>query len=335
MFGKKNNNSEPVSMDAAAIAKLKRQLRTQILTLTLCVAVAGAAAFAFATRAWFAMNREVSSSDNTISSDTASPSLYIRKTGDLTTAYASAVTTPASGSLFPSSTGDLTNWYFASGFTYTPQTVTGSGYTYTVNTPIANAYTKITSFISADAGTYTNTYESKTRTAYYLSKVNLYTTDGNLDVYLNSVNPITVAYDPLAVSDSKVLLNALRVGISVGGTMKFIYAPVAESGTGNSSGASADTLYYINSSGVLTAAGANVVTSLTGFTAQTRAGSDYLYEPVTAATPICTATTSGTDVYLYVWLEGTDAQALYGLADNDLKGIDVTVNYVGVEPTAP
>ena len=43
--------------------------------------------------------------------------------------------------------------------------------------------------------------------AYFLSEVNLYTTDGDLDVYLDSTNPITVEYDPGATADSKVLLN--------------------------------------------------------------------------------------------------------------------------------
>lgn len=325
-------NLIPQGSDAAAIADMKKQLGRQIILLALFFVFACAAVFAFASRAWFAVNRDVTSNDNSITSDSSSPSLFIRKQGDSQTAYASRVSTDTSVRLFPASTADLSNWYYASGFTYSSRQVAGSGYTYTVNTPSANAYTRIAAFTSADAGTYTNTYEGRTVTAYYLSKINLYTQTGNLDVYLNNVSPITVEYDSESLVAQKQLLNCLRVGISSGGAMKLIYAPVSESGTGNSQGASANTLYMIQS-GSLTAAGSTVKTSLTDYLAQLSAGSDTIYT-ATGSTKICTATPSGTDVNVYVWLEGTDAQALYGLSDSDLKGINVTINYVGVEPAA-
>ena len=317
--------------DAAAVAKLKAQMRRQILIMAACLAVVCVATFAFVSRAWFAMNREVTGDDSGITSDTPSPSLFVRKAGDNTMALASAVNTTTSAKLFPISTADLTNWYYASGFAYTSQTVDHGSYSYTVNTPTANAYTRIASFTDAAAGTYNNTYEGKTRTAYYRSDINLYTTYGNLDVYLDSANPITVTYaDNETVAKS--LLNCLRVGISSGGAMKLIYAPMAESGTGNSQGSAANTFYYIQN-GSLTTAGTNVKTSLTDYLAQPQQVGSSLYT-ATGSTSICTATTSGTDVSVYVWLEGTDAQALYGLADDDLKGINVTINYVGVEPAS-
>lgn len=330
---KTENNKDTVVMDAAAIALMKKRMHQQILSMALCLAVVSVAAFAFITRAWFASNREVIGDDNSIISDTPSPSLYIRDAADTTTQYATAVTKRASGALFPSSTADLSNWYYASGFTYNTSTVTGSGYDYTVNTPVANAYTLISSFTDAAAGTYANAYEGNTRVAYYKASNNLYTANGPLDVYLDSTNPITVSYADNATAQ-KQLLNALRVGIAVGGTMKLIYAPLAESGTGNSNGSAADTFYYI-SGGNLTNASSVVKTtsSLTPFLATLANGSDHIYTPDSASgTPICQATTAGVNVDVYVWLEGTDAQALYGLADNDIKGINVTIHYVGVEP---
>ncbi len=333
---KTEKSNDKIVMDAAAIALMRKRMRQQLLSMALCLAVVSVAAFAFVTRAWYAANREVIGNDNSIVSDTPSPSLFIRDASDVTMAYASEVTKTSSGALFPSSTANLSNWYYASAFTYTPQTVAGVGYTYTVNTPTATTYTLISAFTDAAAGTYSNTYENATKVAYYKSSNNIYTSNGPLDVYLDSTNPITVSYDTSNAIVQKQLLNALRVGISVGGTMKLIYAPLAESGTGNSSGSSADTFYYI-SGGSLTNASSVVKTTstLTPFLATLNVGSDHVYTPDAGSpTPICQATTAGVNVDVYVWLEGTDAQALYGMSDNDLKGINVTIKYVGVEPSA-
>ena len=247
------NNGAVQATDAAAIARMKRQMRRQILIMALCLVVVGIAAFAFASRAWFAMNTQVISQDSGVTSDSMSPSLFIRAQSDNAKVYASSIATSTGASLFPSSTIDLTNWFYASGFTYNSSTQTQGGYTYTINTPVATTYTKITSFTDADAGTYDNAYEDKERTAYYCSKVNLYTVNGDLDVYLNNVDPITVTYDTSNNVEAKQLLNALRIGIYAGGSMKLIYAPVAESGTGNSQGAAANTFYAI-SNGALTSA---------------------------------------------------------------------------------
>ena len=333
--GKNEKSTEKTVANKTAILLMKKRMHQQLLSMALCLLVVSIASFALITRAWFAMNRTVTGNDNTITSDTPSASLYIRDASDLTTAYASEVTKSASGSLFPSSTADLTNWYYASAFSYTPRTVTGSGYTYTVNDPTATAYTLISSFTDAAAGTYTNAYENATKVAYYKSSNNLYTTQDSLDVYLDHTNPITVSYDTSNAIVQKQLLNALRVGIYTGGAMKLIYAPLAESGTGNSSGASADTFYYI-SSGSLTNASSVVKTTstLTPFLASPSLANDQIYTPDSGSpTPICTATTAGVNVDVYVWLEGTDAQALVGLSDNDLKGINVSIKYVGVEPS--
>ena len=330
-------SNEPVT--AAAVALMKRQMRRHIVMMAIALTVICLASFAFVSHAWFAMNRKVASNDNSIVSDTGNSSLFIRDASDLTFQNAETVTKTTGATLFPISTSDLANWFYASGFAASSQTVAGSGYTYTVNTPVANAYTKIASFTDADAGTYANAYEGRTVTAYYKSEINLYTSGADLDVYLDAAAPITVAYDTSNATVAKNLLDCLRVGIEVGGSKVLIYAPLAESGTGNSQGASADTFYYItevSSTPTLTAAnssGTNVYTSstLAPFLAQ-QVGSSDLYETTASTTTaICTADSDGTDVTVYVWLEGTDAQALYGLADSDLKGISVTINYVGVE----
>ncbi|MBR3640608.1 MAG: hypothetical protein IKN53_01085 [Oscillibacter sp.] len=333
MLRRKMTPAEPANdqqtQDRVAIELMKKQLRQQIAVLTATLAVMGIAGFAFVTHAWFAMNRDVTAQDSAISSETPSPSLFIRKGSDNTEAHATAVSSESTSALFPISTVNMSDWYYASAFSYNSREVEGDGYTYIVNDPIATAYTRIASFTDAAAGTYNNTYEGKTRTAYYRSDVNLYTTNGDLDVYLNATNPITVSYAENA-TEAKQLLNALRVGIVANGTMKFIYAPAAESGTGNSQGSAANTFYTI-SSGTLTAANSTVLTSLTDYTASLKAGSTVIYEAAQGHTSLGTATSAGLNVSVYVWLEGTDAQALFGLSDSDVKGINVTLNYVGVE----
>jgi len=328
---KRNIDNSPSDGGAAAVAQMRAQMFRQIIILAGCLVIVTAAAAAFITNAWFAINRRVDSNDGNVVSTTASPSLFIRDAGDSTTAFASTINKTASSALFPISTANLSNWYYASGFTHQSQVVNGAGYSYVVNTPIANSYTAISAFIDEDAGTYLNNYENANKVAYYKSDVNLYTTNGELDVYLDSASPITVSYDAENTSvDAKQLLNCLRVGIAAEGSKVFIYAPVAESGTGNSSGAAANTFYYIQN-GTLTAAGTNVVTSLTNYLASKQAGSDVLYEATNGAISLGTADTDGLDVTVYVWLEGTDAQALYGLADEDVKGINVSISYAGVE----
>ena len=322
------NENMPADQNGVSVQNLKRQMFRQIVTMTVCLAIVSVAAFSFGSRSWYAMNREVSQKDNSVTSSSASPSLFIRASGDSTTRYASVVSTdvPSTTKLFPISTANLTQWYYASGFNYQTTTETANGYSYTINKPIANEYTLAT--VALD-GTYTNDYEGKTCTAYYRSDVNLYTSNGTLNVYLNNTNPITVTYG--TTQGSKDLLHALRVGVAVDGTMKFIYVPYDESGTGNSIDASANTLYTI-SGGTLTPAGANVLTSLSGYTASLAQGSTVLYKADQNALPVCTGVdTSGTNVSVYVWLEGTDAQAIFGTSDDDTAGINVTVNFVGVE----
>ena len=304
---------------------MKKVIFKQIIIIAICVIVMALATFAFFSQAWFATNRRVDSNNTTITSSSPSASLFIRAASDTTTQYLSSISDDRMVSLYPISTADLKNWYFASAFSYNIETITDTNYTYTVKHPIATGYTRINSFIDADEGTYYNSYEQRNTTAYYKSIVNLYTVNGNLDVYIKSIN---VEYIDNNIA-SRELLNCLRLGIMVNNTKVFIFAPVEESGTGNSYGASANTIYYIRN-GLLTV-GTDVLTSITDYSAQLITGATDLYEPI-GNHNICTATEQGIDVTFFAWLEGTDAQALYGLADNDIKGIKITITYVGVEP---
>ena len=52
------------------------------------------------------------------------------------------------------------------------------------------------------------------------------------------------------------------------------------------------------------------------------------------ANKLATATSAGTPVQIYVWLEGTDAQAILSKSDN-ASGLKLSVYFTGVEAATP
>lgn len=292
----------------------------QLLLMFICALVLYAATVAYFTKAWYANNNAVDGNNSVITSDSASPSLYIREGTDTSKTFATAVNfSNSTKKLFPISTGDLINWYYVSKFQFIPRLQEN----YIVNSAYASQYTKVSNFISP--GTYYNTYEEANKVAFIQSDVNLYTSNGSLDIYLLNNNPIEVSYAE-NTTEPKRLLEALRVGLFINNTAAFIYAPITESGTGNSTGAAADTFYCI-SNGNLTSA--PTLTSLTNYLAAPVPNTDF-FTP-TGTTSLGTATETGLPVSIFIWLEGTDAQALYGMSDNDIKGINISIHFVGVE----
>jgi hypothetical protein len=153
----------------------------------------------------------------------------------------------------------------------------------------------------------------------------LYTNVGTLAVYLDPDDPITVQYG--ANNPTVKLMNALRVGVMVDDTLKFVYAPVTESGNGNSSGSAADTFQAVSSATAV--ASTAVLTNLDTYKATATGDTSAPYSGG-SATSLGNADTAGLPVKIFVWLEGTDAQAILGESDNDLQGINVSLKYVGV-----
>ena len=142
----------------------------------------------------------------------------------------------------------------------------------------------------------------------------LYTDGEPLDVYLGT-GGITLTTTGAA---GKSLSEALRVGIKAGNTL-LIYAPVREDG------------------GYKAVTGANTTASATVYdgtnisvwqVTQTEDG----YTP--PENKLATATGTGTPVQIYVWLEGTDAQAILSKSDN-ASGLKLSVYFTGVEAAAP
>ena len=169
-------------------------------------------------------------------------------------------------------------------------------------------------FEKATAQTYT--YNEKTYTAYSVGSYILYTDGDPLDVYLGT-GGITLTSTGTA---GKSLSDALRVGVKTEDTL-LIYAPVQEDGG-----------YKAVTGANTTAVAANVYdgTNISAWqVTQTEDG-----YTVPEKNKLATATGTGTPVQIYVWLEGTDAQAILSKSDN-ASGLKLSVYFTGVEAATP
>jgi len=338
LFRKKNNDSAAPEGAEAAVLLSKRRMTLTILECAVVLLVLGLALSAYLSNAWYANNREVDANDNSITSASATTSLFISPGTTVDNNYYTARSVSwTDANLFPISTSDCANWWYVSAFT----PVEAANGMYTAQ---ASAYTKATAaetesatYTGSFTATYDNTLDGDGKVAYVVSKYMLYTNNESLDVWLDPTNPIVVSYATNNVT-AKQLLNALRIGVKVGGTLKFIYAPVAESitdGTGNSAVTYAANTYFAVTDEDTVGTCSAVITDLSAYkaTASGNTSDPYSAGTGTGATKLCTTTPDGVQVEIYVWLEGTDAQAMLGKSDEDLKGINITVNYVGVTPT--
>ena len=168
-------------------------------------------------------------------------------------------------------------------------------------------------FAKAAAQTYT--YNNKEYTAYSVGTYILYTDGEPLDVYLGTggITLTTIG------TEGKSLSEALRVGVKTEKTL-LIYAPVQEEGG-----------YKAVTGANTTADAANVYDYATISTWQVTQTEDGYTPP---ANKLATATGTGTLVQIYVWLEGTDAQAILSKSDN-ASGLKLSVYFTGVEAAAP
>lgn len=165
------------------------------------------------------------------------------------------------------------------------------------------------------ATTQTYTYNEKTYTAYSVGSYILYTDGEPLDVYLGT-GGITLTTTGTA---GKSLSEALRVGIKTEKTL-LIYAPVPEEGG-----------YKAVTGANTTADAANVYDGITISKWQVTQTEDGYTRPTEK---LATATRAGTQVQIYVWLEGTDAQAILSKSDN-ASGLKLSVYFTGMEAATP
>ena len=161
----------------------------------------------------------------------------------------------------------------------------------------------------------TYTYNEKTYTAYSVGTYILYTDGEPLDVYLGT-GGITLTTTGTA---GKSLSEALRVGVKTEKTL-LIYAPVPEEGG-----------YKAVTGANTTAPAANVYDGRNISAWQVIQTEDGYTRP---KEKLATATGIGTPVQIYVWLEGTDAQAILSKSDN-ASGLKLSVYFTGVEAETP
>ncbi len=327
MFLKRSSQQNIAPGTAESLAEMHRKFTVHMILCVIITVTLTVSLFAWGTtRAWFVKNQDVAGGDSAITTDT-NTSLFISagRTVDFKY-YLSLVTNwPRDAKLFPISTRDCGTWWYADTF---GSALNNAGTAYEAK---ATHYTSVTSgsgiTVTSGAAIYNNSLDGNGKVAYVLSEYMLYTNEQPMSVYLDPAPPITVSYsDP---DGSRDMPSAPRIGVETGGTLKFIYAPAAESGTGNSEGTLTNNTFYGVNSATAVSELNTVLTSLSGYTATATGNSMDPYSAGGAST-LGTADPNGLQVRVYVWLEGTDAQAMLGTSDNDLQGLNVDIKYVGI-----
>ena len=324
-------NMQKKEQDTKNLKKQKLMIVMQLVECSIALVIFACGVFAYMTKAWYANNRETSGQNSTVTSATTT-ALFIERGTTLTTKhYYTSVTHQwaNTAALYPISTKDCANWWYASKFENVADVngnTTLQATQYTQLTAGANASTTVVAEDS-NVGTYLNALEgSASRVAYLYEDYMLYTNDQDLNIFLHPTNPITVAYQDNGTT-ARQLNEALRVAIVVGdgnSALKLFYAPVTESGSGNSANAVRGFSNVKNATEVE----AFTMSTISNYQAAAVQGDPYTFNAGTLS--LGTAGTSGLHVRVYIWLEGTDAQALIGVSDKDTKGINVNVSFVGV-----
>lgn len=329
---------KPEKSNTAALAVQLRAAKGSVKVAGLLLVLLPAV-IAYLTTAWFANNREVEGSGASVTMASPGTALYI-EAGDVQGSekqYTTAVPNlTLGGELYPISTADCENWWYVDGWTL------GKASAYARAAVTTNQIAAGTA-----SGTYTvGTGENArtTYTAYNLLTYTLYTSSGGLNVYLAPEGlQITGSVDPESGENlSKKLREALRVGVMVNGVLQFIYAPVPELGQGNSQIENVETgtdtepryPFYAVTSPSTVVETENVLTDLAAWQANAVYDENGEADAVTGYTAgensLGEADPNGIVVQLYVWLEGTDAQAMLSKSDN-ASGVSLSVNFVGVE----
>lgn len=294
------------------------------------------------TLAWFANNKVVSGQNSSVTVETPTPSLFIALGKSATMDYENSVAGSASNGskgLYPISTVDCKKWYYAKEWVseVIPSDDGGDGI---ATRPVVSGYGEVQNQDETYmAVTYTDSF-NKLHTAYYKQSFNVYTDRGSLDVYLNPDDPITVSYADSVTTDAgkaeaDKIRKALRIAIvddSTGDILVY-YVPEAEDGKGNSKksvvnqyqgikGTTADDIAiidsYFNSE------------TIKGITAAKSKENDNEYTTQAGSKILGTANSTGLVLDMYVWLEGTDAQALKTITAGIDFPVAVTFSLVGV-----
>ena len=302
------------------------------------------------TLAWFANNKVVSGQNSSVTVETPTPSLFIALGKSATMDYKNSVAGSASNGskgLYPISTVDCKKWYYAKEWVseVIPSDDGGDGI---ATRPVVSGYGEVQNQDEDEidmAVTYTDSF-NKSHTAYYKQSFNVYTDRGSLDVYLNPENPITVSYgDSVTTEKGKAeadkIKQALRIAIVVDSPdpaddIFIYYVPVvvAEDEKGNSKNAAAGKYQGINGTTadyITEIPNCYVPETISRITAVKSTENDNEYKTQTGSLKLGTANSTGLVLDMYVWLEGTDAQALKTITAGIDFPVVVTFSLVGVE----
>lgn len=312
-----------------------KSLKTQLVAAAVSV-VLSAFALSAATYAWYVANTKVSATTSTISATTNGFILQIDelKNGAQHGGEQKSLEAQTTGAtLSPSSTDDLKNWYVCNGWN-------SQGLVTDYSTPAFSA--------AADALPGEYEVAGKKYNAFIRSEYIVYTiTDtGTADVYLDASEGAPVTIEAVGGDASETMVGSLRVAITTqkigedgkSGTgpedLRVVYAMRDETGKGNDKDAIAGWTSIQNKNGKPTLAEATYPhifkDGMDGWVATKGDGGDY--SVIDGTTPIATGVGyKGVAVYVYIWMEGTDADCVNGKSiENSPTTYNVSVKLAGV-----
>ena len=312
-----------------------KSLKTQLVTAAVSVALS-AFALSVATYAWYVANTKVSATTSTISATTNGFILQIDelKNGAQHGGEQKSLEAQTTGAtLSPSSTDDLKNWYVCNGWN---------------NQGLVTDYS--TPSFSTDAKALPGEYEvaGKKYNAFIRSDYIVYTiTDtGTADVYLDESDGPAVTIEAVGGEASETMVGSLRVAIttreiapdgkSATGpeNLRVVYAMSNETGRGNDANAIDGWTSIQNKNGTPTLAQATYERIYTGGTDGWVAfkGDSGDYSVAAGTKPIAERVGyNGVAVYVYIWMEGTDADCVNGKSiENSPTTYNVSVKLAGV-----
>ena len=287
----------------------------------LCLLLISAILMGTSTYAWFSMNTQVTATGMQVKAVAESGLLinYVTTVGDSGWSNSSDTTSPAIN-LTPASTATITgNWFHnhsnssSNAVDYVTDTWTALSIT-PATTPAAagtNGARTLGTFVDGVSGDTLNAY---VKYIYYIksSSASAISIGGESDTYKElDIDKITITGQN---ADGLDLCKSLRVGVVLGSTVK-IFAPFA--GATGSYTVGGATSYSVDAVGTLT-------TTVTEFAANTDLMTTGSIPAVTSSSP--------TEVDIYVWFEGEDANCK---SDNTevLNNLSISVSF-NLETTA-
>ena len=306
-----------------SIKVLKKQLISAILMV-----IVSMIALSAATYAWYVANSTVKSVSSTIAARGNGFVLQIVKAGEsLDHGSDQALSSITEGhEISPSSTDNCGTWYVPKHWNDTTTKVV------VYQTPPE---------LQAD-GTYT--IGDKSYYAYIVGDYTVYTitNTGNADVYLdNSVDggaiQVLVANDNGTFRPANTRVAAsLRVGIVINDVLKVVYAPIEPTGEGNDKNPTAGWGVVKDTTSTKAAGYAHI--SGTNYTDQNgknwavtkTASGEYTLGGLDSLKIAENVTSTGVDMKIYVWMEGTDADCINSVVNDDQSKYAVNVQLAGL-----